>query len=55
MLAGGAEQARTVDPLLAKQVLYQLSYNPIFSVSGVWSGGLKWTRTIDLALIRRAL
>ena len=25
---GGADQARTDDPLLAKQVLYQLSYNP---------------------------
>ena len=26
--SGGADQARTDDPLLAKQVLYQLSYNP---------------------------
>ena len=27
---GGDEQARTVDPLLAKQVLFQLSYTPVF-------------------------
>jgi hypothetical protein len=27
---GGAERVRTDDPLLAKQVLYQLSYDPIF-------------------------
>ena len=26
--SGGADQTRTDDPLLAKQVLYQLSYNP---------------------------
>ena len=40
---GGAEQARTVDPLLAKQVLYQLSYNPIFPDFGglVGSNGLE--------------
>jgi hypothetical protein len=25
---GGAEEARTPDPLLAKQVLFQLSYSP---------------------------
>ena len=28
---GGDEQNRTVDPLLARQVLSQLSYTPIFS------------------------
>ena len=27
---GGDEQARTVDPLLAKQVLFQLSYTPVY-------------------------
>jgi hypothetical protein len=27
---GGAERDRTADPLLAKQVLSQLSYSPIF-------------------------
>ena len=27
--SGGAERDRTVDPLLAKQVLSQLSYSPI--------------------------
>ena len=29
--AGGDEQNRTVDPLLARQVLSQLSYAPIFT------------------------
>ena len=28
---GGAERDRTVDPLLAKQVLSQLSYSPLFA------------------------
>ncbi len=27
---GGADRVRTGDPLLAKQVLYQLSYDPIW-------------------------
>jgi hypothetical protein len=27
---GGAEEIRTPDPLLAKQMLYQLSYSPIY-------------------------
>ena len=44
----GDGEIRTLDPLLARQVLSQLSYTPIGS-------GLKWTRTIDLTLIRRAL
>ena len=29
MQLGGAGRSRTDDPLLAKQVLYQLSYDPI--------------------------
>ena len=32
---GGDERVRTDDPLLAKQVLSQLSYTPIFSLRGV--------------------
>ena len=28
---GGADRIRTGDPLLAKQVLYQLSYDPLRS------------------------
>ena len=61
---GGDEQIRTVDPLLARQVLSQLSYTPRSTRSPasaslphlfLQSGGLKWTRTTDLALIRRAL
>ena len=56
----GAEGIRTPDPLLARQVLSQLSYNPrlvLYSVCLFFylSSGLKWTRTIDLTLIRRAL
>ena len=74
---GGDEEIRTPDPLLARQVLSQLSYTPtdaghplsrlplfVFSIfiyiqlrrSTMPSGnGLKWTRTTDLTLIRRAL
>ena len=66
----GDEEIRTLDPLLARQVLSQLSYTPIgcgssflFSKSNpcihlfefLNSNGLKWTRTTDLTLIRRAL
>ena len=84
----GDEGIRTPDPLLAKQVLSQLSYTPFKSsgshllshtvssivssavrvltiVFGMGTGvtpgriaagiGIKWTRTTDLALIRRAL
>ena len=43
----GDEGIRTPDPLLARQVLSQLSYTPIH--------GLEKTRTSDLTLIRRAL
>ena len=42
----GSKESRTLDPLRARQVLSRLSYAP---------PGLKWTRTTDLALIRRAL
>ena len=64
----GDREIRTLDPLLARQVLSQLSYAPLrvimlllvlaltFSVSFEFSPyGLKWTRTTDLTLIRRAL
>ena len=64
----GDREIRTLDPLLARQVLSQLSYAPLrvimlllvlaltFSVSfGFSPYGLKWTRTTDLTLIRRAL
>ena len=49
----GDEEIRTLDPLLARQVLSQLSYTPracVFCFNGV-----KRTRTSDLTLIRRAL
>ena len=72
----GDGEIRTLDPLLARQVLSQLSYTPIwilYSVSTAFRlmglsepyllseglafklNGLKWTRTTDLTLIRRAL
>ena len=33
-LLGGDKEIRTLDPLLAKQVLYQLSYTPSFRFPG---------------------
>ena len=54
---GGGKEIRTPDPVLAKHVLYQLSYTPV-SVRLVGCstvGGLIWTRTRDLPLIRRVL
>ena len=38
---GGDEQIRTVDPLLARQVLSQLSYTPTFTYRGCSSLTLK--------------
>ena len=46
---GGAGRDRTDDPLLAKQVLSQLSYSP-----GI-NGGSGWIRTIDHRLIKTVL
>ena len=48
---GGDEETRTPDPLLAKEMLCQLSYVP----GRQGSGGRHWTRTSDLCLIRAAL
>ena len=63
--SNGDGEIRTLDPLLARQVLSQLSYTPICSHvlpltrSGtnmkLFPYGLKWTRTTDLTLLRRAL
>jgi hypothetical protein len=36
---GGAERDRTADPLLAKQVLSQLSYSPISSIAPISQSG----------------
>ena len=58
---GGDDGIRTHDPLLAGQVLSQLSYTPIkwfvviSVVVGFPTGRPKWTRTTDLVLIRHAL
>ncbi len=61
---GGDERNRTAGLLLARQALSHLSYTPPFVVADSTlfafgkrfeGGGLKWTRTTDLALIRRAL
>ena len=57
----GDGEIRTLDPLLARQVLSQLSYTPMMIFTfhkrqlAFHGYGLKWTRTIDLTLIRRAL
>ena len=51
----GDGEIRTLDPLLARQVLSQLSYTPTWAISVGYKSGLKWTRTTDLTLIRRAL
>ena len=61
----GDKEARTLDPLRARQVLSQLSYihmgvlNLMFIIRPYncieLNGGLKWSRTTDLTLIRRAL
>ena len=62
VLVGGDNRNRTDGLLLARQALSQLSYTPIWlfgtcirQLPFKKAGGLKWTRTIDLALIRRAL
>ena len=56
MFGGGDEENRTPDPLLARQVLSQLSYTPTWCFNFIkFVGGLKWTRTTDLTLIRRVL
>jgi hypothetical protein len=49
MINGGGERDRTDDPLLAKQVLSQLSYTPILP------GGSGWIRTNDPRLIKTVL
>ena len=46
---GGGERDRTDDPLLAKQVLSQLSYTPVIV------GGSGWIRTNDPRLIKTVL
>ena len=49
---GGGERDRTDDPLLAKQVLSQLSYTP----DRAWlTGGSGWIRPIDPRLIKTVL
>ena len=55
-IRSGDKGIRTLDPLLARQVLSQLSYTPKYTIKQIHlNGGHKWTRTIDLTLIRRAL
>jgi hypothetical protein len=49
---GGDEETRTPDPLLAKEMLCQLSYVPLGPEG---DGGRFWTRTRDLCLIRAVL
>ena len=55
----GDGEIRTLDPLLARQVLSQLSYAPIrviyLIIQAFRRSGLEKTRCSDLTLIRRAL
>ena len=55
----GDGEIRTLDPLLARQVLSQLSYAPSWVpyliIQSHLASGLEKTRTSDLTLIRRAL
>jgi hypothetical protein len=53
--SGGDEETRTPDPLLAKEMLFQLSYVPLLVDSETRNGGRFWTRTRDLCLIRAVL
>ena len=59
LIANGDGEIRTLDPLLARQVLSQLSYAPIrvtcLIIQSLSASGLEKTRTSDLTLIRRAL
>ena len=59
LIANGDGEIRTLDPLLARQVLSQLSYAPIWVtcliIQNLSASGLEKTRTSDLTLIRRAL
>jgi hypothetical protein len=54
--AGGDEETRTPDPLLAKEMLFRLSYVPLHAPA-TWTvrGGRFWTRTRGLCLIRAVL
>ena len=55
-LFGGDEEDRTPDLCIANAALSQLSYTPKYTIKQIHlNGGHKWTRTIDLTLIRRAL
>jgi hypothetical protein len=55
-ITGGGERDRTDDPLLAKQVLSQLSYTPgNLRRPAVKAGGSGWIRTIDPRLIKTVL
>jgi hypothetical protein len=58
---GGGERDRTDDPLLAKQVLSQLSYIPQMTSQATFietlqtGGGSGWIRTNDPRLIKTVL
>jgi hypothetical protein len=52
--SGGDEETRTPDPLLAKEMLFQLSYVPVLA-GDAEGGGRFWTRTRGLCLIRAVL
>ena len=52
----GDKGIRTLDPLLARQVLSQLSYSPILNCKGLLIlKALKGTRTLDLLITSQPL
>ena len=55
LLNGGGKRDRTVDPLLAKQMLSQLSYTPTLGVLHPLDGGGKRDRTVDPLLAKQML
>ena len=59
LTVSGDKEIRTLDPLLARQVLSQLSYIPIFCFLLFWifylSSGLKWTFAPQQKLIPNGL
>ena len=48
---GGDEESRTPDPLLARQVLSQLSYTPIFACVRLFTSSSALRFTLNKALV----
>ena len=58
MTNGGAEGIQTPDPLIANQMLYQLSYSPIrvrVMMRMIPDSFEQWSRSVDFAALERLL